>query len=218
MAEEKSRDDRARIWTAILYPESAPENWRDILDEQHVPYAVSPLHDKDKNPTGEPKKPHWHIAFILEGKKSYTQMAAITASVKGTIPQKVESARGLVRYLAHMDNPEKAQYDHHMIETHGGVDIADYIVCTKADSRRILKEILEYIVKEDITEYEDILLYAMYNDDDWFDALRTECTYVVNAFVKSRRHRRDEERAKAASGTGITKEEANAFNERHPEG
>ena len=30
MAEkEKYKDNRARTWTSIVYPESAPENWKD---------------------------------------------------------------------------------------------------------------------------------------------------------------------------------------------
>ncbi|WP_225354628.1 Rep family protein, partial [Ligilactobacillus murinus] len=55
------KDDRARTWTFIVYPESAPENWRDLLDEYHVPWVESPLHDKDINPDGTVKKAHWHV-------------------------------------------------------------------------------------------------------------------------------------------------------------
>ena len=61
MVDEKAKkaDSRARNWSLVVYPESAPENWRDILDDYHIPWVESPLHDKDINPDGEIKKAHW---------------------------------------------------------------------------------------------------------------------------------------------------------------
>lgn len=46
---EKKKDSRTRNWSFIVYPESAPNNWREILQEEMTPFAVSPLHDKDIN-------------------------------------------------------------------------------------------------------------------------------------------------------------------------
>lgn len=70
MAAEKTRDTRVRNFATVVYPESAPENWQDILSRHCVPAFISPLHDKDINPTGEPKKPHYHVVLMFEGKKS----------------------------------------------------------------------------------------------------------------------------------------------------
>ncbi|HDT7711324.1 TPA: replication protein, partial [Enterococcus faecium] len=55
MTSRKTKDERTRNWTFVVYPESAPENWREFLDELHVPWVESPLHDKDVNPDGELK-------------------------------------------------------------------------------------------------------------------------------------------------------------------
>jgi hypothetical protein len=41
---------RGRNWGIIVYPESAPKDWLDIIRME--PVAVSPLHDKDVNPDG----------------------------------------------------------------------------------------------------------------------------------------------------------------------
>ncbi|MES5113939.1 Rep family protein, partial [Lactobacillus gasseri] len=38
---------RVRNWTIIVYPESAPKNWRDIIDSTHVTWVEGPIHDKD---------------------------------------------------------------------------------------------------------------------------------------------------------------------------
>ena len=196
MGEKKSRtkDGRTRNWTFIVYPESAPTDWREKLDETHAPFCISPLHDKDVNPDGTPKKPHWHVVMLFEGMKTYEQVEEIAKSTNGTIPQRVESGRGMVRYLAHMDNPEKAQYDKSLIEAHGGVDLADYLVSSAASEMEKVKEMLRYIVENDVVEYEDLVIYAMENETEWFELLVTSKTYFVNAFIKSRRHRREQEK------------------------
>lgn len=60
-----AKETRTRNWSVIVYPESAPENWRQILDESHIEWIESPLHEFDTNPTGEIKKPHYHILLLL---------------------------------------------------------------------------------------------------------------------------------------------------------
>lgn len=54
---------KGRIWASVGYPESLPTDWKDKLIETGLQIAISPLHDKDINPTGEVKKPHYHFIF-----------------------------------------------------------------------------------------------------------------------------------------------------------
>ena len=185
----KKLDKRVRTWAFVAYPDSAPEGWEQIIDAQHVPWCRSPLHDQDKNPDGEPKKAHWHCILAFEGVKTYEQVAAITAAVNGTIPQPVDSLRGYVRYLVHMDNPEKAQYSRSDIACFGGMDIADYLTNTKTAELSVQKEMLQYIIDNNVQEYEELVIYAMYNNDAWFESLANRSTYFINAFIKSRRNR-----------------------------
>ena len=58
---------KARHWAMVVYPESAPENWIDIINETHLQFAISPLHNKDTNPDGEIKKSHWHVILSWDG-------------------------------------------------------------------------------------------------------------------------------------------------------
>ena len=51
------KDKRSNKWAFLLYQESAPKNYLDILEEMHIPFVLSPWHDKDINKeTGEFKK------------------------------------------------------------------------------------------------------------------------------------------------------------------
>ena len=71
MAEKKTRgSDRTRNWVVIVYPESAPENWRSHLDDLHLEWIESPLHEFDVNADGEVKKAHWHVLLLFGGVKS----------------------------------------------------------------------------------------------------------------------------------------------------
>lgn len=180
-------DVRARAWTFILYPESAPENWREVLDSHHVPWACSPLHDKDVNATGEPKKPHWHILLSFTGKKGYKQIWSVSEGINGTRPQVCHDQKGLVRYFTHRDNPEKAQYDQRDIEAHGGFDLEEYLKPTASECMRLQDEMIEWCFKNNIMEFWVLKIYALRERPDWSAELSRSC-FQITQFLKSRRH------------------------------
>ena len=68
---------KKRNWGAVIYPESAPEDWKEILKLKGLTFAVSPLHDKDIDPTGEKKKPHYHIIICFPGPTTDTTVNQI---------------------------------------------------------------------------------------------------------------------------------------------
>ena len=50
MEEKKTRGvGRTRNYTAVVYPDSenTPENWIDILNDQHIPIIISPEPDQE---------------------------------------------------------------------------------------------------------------------------------------------------------------------------
>jgi hypothetical protein len=116
----KSTGERTRNWIAIIYPESAPENWRDVINETRIEWVESPLHDKDINPEAEEdenKKAHYHIILLYPSQKSYEQVKSLTDSLNAPIPKPCVSVKGSIRYMVHKDNPEKYQYDWNEIKT-----------------------------------------------------------------------------------------------------
>lgn len=184
---EGNPDVRARAWTFIVYPESAPENWREVLDGYHIPWVASPLHDKDVNATGEPKKPHWHILLSFAGKKAYSQILGVTEAVKGTIPQVCRDKKGLIRYFTHRDNPEKAQYNQGDIEAHGGFDLEEYLKPTASECMAMQDEMVEWCLKYNVTEFHVLKIYAIRERPDWSAELSRSC-FQITQYLKSRRH------------------------------
>lgn len=190
MNTEKSRDNRARNWCAVVYPESAPENWRELLDEQHISWAESPLHDKDCNPDGEVKKPHWHIVLSFEGKKSYDQIFDILLPLKGPIPQRCHDIRGAVRYFVHMDNPEKFQYSPSDIVPHGGFDVLASLQPSASERYDMIAEMITFCHDHGIIEFQDLLDYALQERrQDWFPLLCDNSAFIMQQYIKSQRHR-----------------------------
>lgn len=185
---KESGNKRYRQWSTILYPESAAENWRSLLDEQHIQYIVSPLHDKDVNPDGEVKKEHWHIAFVFDGVKSYDQVLYLTELINAVSPQRVLSLRGLVRYFAHLDNPEKFQYNVDQIECHNGIDIDECLKQTCTEKHQILRDILYFIEEKDIREFWDLLIMVEEYHPEWLDLLMEGYTLFINSALTSRRN------------------------------
>jgi hypothetical protein len=195
MTEKKEKDTRTRSWTCVLYPESVPENWKEIIDDLHIEWIQSPLHDKDLNATKEVKKPHWHILLLFGGVKSYEQVKELTDKLNGPIPERCHNAKAMVRYMAHLDNPEKAQYRVEDIKAYGGVDVTELLKPSSSERYTLVRQMLDYVKANDIIEYQDLVDYAMDNRyDDWFPLLCDSCTYVVNQYIKSARHRVYDER------------------------
>lgn len=191
MGSEKTRgSDRTRNWMIVVYPDSAPKNWREYLDETHIEWVESPLHEWDVNPTGEVKKPHWHVLLMFGGVKSYEQVCDFIQPLNCPIPQRCHNAKAMVRYMAHLDNPEKFQYNVADIVSHGGVDIAELLRPSSSERYSLIREMTDYIKENQITEFCDFMFYAMSERyDDWFPLLCDSSAYVIGLVIKSQRYR-----------------------------
>lgn len=176
---------RTRNFGCVVYPESAPENWLEILAENKVPALVSPLHDRDVDPQDQPKKPHFHVVIMFEGPKTIEQAKEIFDPIGGVGCEIIKSIRGYARYLCHLDNPEKYQYDESKIIELFGADYKE-ICLLQSDKYKTIEEILEFIDNEDICSYFDIVRYSRINNPTWFRSLLDNSSYVIKEYIKSR--------------------------------
>lgn len=181
-------DERVRNFACVVYPESAPSDWLTILEEQHIPAFVSPIHDKDLDPQNQPKKPHHHVLIMFDGKKSIKQAKAVFESINGVGCEVVKSIRGYTRYLCHLDNPEKAQYKQSDVISLSG---ANYVEVTTlvSDKRQAIKEMIAFVKQEDLLYYDQLVEYAMEERDDWFSVL-CEQSILIKDFMQSRKWRK----------------------------
>lgn len=185
-----SKNIKARYWATVGYPESLPIDWLEKLRETGLQIAISPLHDKDVNPTGEVKKEHYHFIFAYEGPTTYNNVKSLCDSFNMTIPIKLESIRGMYRYHIHIDNPEKYQYDDRDRILLNGFDSNSVNELTKTEVNKYKKDIINFIADNDILEYCDLITTLMDNDLGQMVDVATSHTLLFNTFINSRRNKK----------------------------
>lgn len=195
----KKKEQRSNKWAFLLYQDSAPENYLDILEETHIPYVLSPWHDKDVNKsTGEFKKAHKHGALFFESLKSYTQVSDLLTGKLNT-PSHVEivmSPKGMYDYFTHAENPEKSPYNVEDIESGCGFELDKFVAEQASDE--FLNEIIDLIENNDITEFEDLVQYARENNYLLL-SLIVDKTYFFARLLDSKRYKPKKKKNKEES-------------------
>lgn len=183
-----AKDKRSNKWAFIIYKDSAPENYLDVLEELHIPFILSPWHDNDVNKeTGEFKKNHKHGALFFESLKSYSQVSELLKE-KLNAPSHIEvvmSPKGMYDYFTHAENPEKSIYSTDDIESGCGFDLDKFLL--EQDSEVFLEAVIDVITENNFTEFEDLVQYARYNDTALL-GLIIERTYFFTKLLDSRRY------------------------------
>lgn len=179
--DEKRAGQRTRNWAFLIYPESASENWREVLQSMAVPAFVSPLHDQDvwtaydeeDNPEhvcDTPKKAHYHVMFMFSSVKTYEQVMELIERLGGTSCVKIEDVKAYARYLCHTGSKTKHVYDRDEVEQYGGADYAELVEGT-GDKVKAIAEMEDFIEENGIDSYAVLSRYARLNRPDWYRVL-----------------------------------------------
>ena len=208
--DKKRRGKRSRNFNVIFYPEDLPQSWQHELDETRIRWIEGPLHDKDvytaedeeenaEHKAGQLKKAHKHCLLMFENLKTVDFVTGLLGSIFGTSetgsvvgvlsPQICNDRSGSVRYMAHMDNPTKAQYNFDDIVGHNGADPLDIVKFNVRESLNKMIEIEEYIEEHDIRELCDLSKQLRVVRLDLYQILATRSTVYFNAFIRSYRNK-----------------------------
>lgn len=175
---------RTRNFVTVVYPESSPD-FLDILSDLKIPCLVSPLHDKDINPTKEIKKAHYHIILLFDSVKTIEQAREVIFTFKGVGCEAVKSLRAYARYLCHLDNPDKAQYSIDDVVSFFGADYLSLIEC-QSDKYSVIREIIAHCNDNNIVCFCTIVEYSMKYKPDWFRHLCSDSAYIIKEYLKSK--------------------------------
>lgn len=182
------KDKRSTKWAFLMYQESAPEDYLEVLNEMQVPYILSPWHDKDINTkTGDLKKAHKHGALFFESLKSYTQVSELISD-KLNGPSHVEvvmSPKGMYDYFTHAENPEKTPYDIKDIESGAGFELEKFLVEQNSDT--YMNDVIDIIEDNNFTEFEELVYYARDNNYTLL-SLIVDHTFFFSKYLDSRRN------------------------------
>lgn len=183
------KNDKNRNWTFLVYPDSAPSDWFTILQDTGLPFAVSPLHDNDFNPTGEQKKPHYHVVICFPGPTTFNKVNTdICQLLNSPIPKRVLSVVGIYRYFTHKDNPEKYQYSDDLIRVSNGFDIKEYNALTTSQVLLLMKELCILIRQKKFTEYCQLIDWLLNTDSTDLFQVASSHTLFFDRYISSKRN------------------------------
>jgi plasmid replication protein len=182
------KEKRSSKWAFLLYKESAPEHYLDVLENMHIPFVLSPWHDKDINKeTGEFKKAHKHGALYFDSLKSYSQVSELLTKNLNT-PAHVEpvmSPKGMYDYFTHAENPDKALYNIEDIEFGCGFDLEKFLISNNKDE--FISTVIDIIEENNFIEFNNLVRYARLENPKLLGLIMDK-TYFFAKYLDSRRH------------------------------
>lgn len=146
---------RSSRWATIIYPDSAQPDFIDILHDNHLNFLLSPIHDSDTNKDGTLKKPHYHLMLYYDSLKSKQQVQELITQIGGVGCELVHSATSYARYLCHLDDPDKCQYNPDDVVAYGLI----YSDCASDSDTKYhnYADVIEYIEQNHIKSYSMLL-------------------------------------------------------------
>jgi len=175
---------KIKLFACLLYEDSMAGNWFEKASRYGIPFYFV-FHDKDD------KKPHYHVFFTAINGISPNTAQEIVIAIGGANKEvlKVASKRGYLRYLTHMDNPEKHQYDVSEVHTGCGAVYDNEAIMDEKElqllSIGIMRDMVEYIDNNNVYLYCDFVRYCLDCKPAWFNVLVSSRGRVIDKYIKS---------------------------------
>lgn len=173
----------------MMYDDSLNADFVSVLSD-FGEKAFVVYHDRDINPDGTQKKPHYHVMVMCKTSRSINMIQKLVDDCGGAngVFKAVKTKRGYARYLCHMDNPEKMPYEPNEVMCLCGADYLS-LAMTKSDVKcnklNTLCQIIRYCRDNSIIYYCDIVDYCVDERQDWLPILSSGYGRVVRNYVQS---------------------------------
>lgn len=169
---------QARNWNFLVYPDSAPSNWLDILTASHLPIALS-LHDSDDDGKGGILKPHYHGIVRYPNTTTFKNVSRLMQSVNSPFPIQCVDLYGSYQYLTHANAPDKFQYKSDDIILLNGFQPIN-APNTGEYKSQLRRDITQHIIDNGIISFGSLVYYALQNPDlNWLDSIARDSYYYT---------------------------------------
>ena len=179
---------KSKYFCAVLYPDSTSYDTEKVikaLAQEHLTFAVSPIHDQDVEVDGTLKKPHFHLLLAYQ---SATTLKNICGWFNACgMPESdlhcirvCASGVGYYRYLTHKDNPEKAQYNDHDVRVFNDSDeLFQKFSRTSSDKIDDLVRIFHIVDDLNTTSFHNLMQYLMLNERFLFKMITSSSALAI---------------------------------------
>lgn len=188
MAKPREPPTKSKYFCCILYPDSKTYDVDKVikaLAEEHLTFAVSPIHDRDIEDDGSPKKGHYHLllsyssATTLNNIRGWFKLCGMPESDLHSV-RVCASGVGYYRYLTHKDNPEKAQYDDKDIRLFNDADeLFKKFSKTASDKIDDLVRIFQIVDELNTISFHNLIQYLMLNERDLFKMITSSSALAI---------------------------------------
>lgn len=179
---------KSKYFCAVLYPDSTTYDADKLikaLAEEHLSFAVSPIHDRDVDVDGSMKKGHYHLLIAYSSATTLNNIRG-WFKVCGMPEAELHSVRicasgvGYYRYLTHKDNPEKAQYNDKDISVFNDFDEL-FKKFSKTASEKIDNLVRIFQIVDDLNaiSFHNLIQYLMLNERDLFKMLTSSSALAI---------------------------------------
>lgn len=168
---------QGRTWTFLIYPDSAPENWKDVFADLLISGAYSMEHHAET----EDGKAHYHCILEFPSNMTLGRVRELLKvfSPGVTTPFLVYDKPRMYRYLSHMDDKDKDSYDPNEV-TYFNVPYWEYIN-TQGGLSDTLNEIVDWCNITQCQSFRELYTHALCdNNIAWMSFI---CNHVF--FFKS---------------------------------
>lgn len=200
MSNNQKNQKRALSWSALayaqnsisdsLYVEHSQDSLITMLSSNDIRGIVSPIHDsdifEDGEHKGEKKQAHFHLILMFNTLKSRAQVEQFCKRnfLKCGMPA-TGNLTPYVRYMAHLDDPDKAQYDVNDICSEG-MNISTYLYRRDDSDETAIKTIL-FLINDcggHIRSFPDLVNYCYTNNlTGCLEFIKRNCYFVRGLFI-----------------------------------
>ena len=195
---EEDKKQKVRNFSVIVYPDSTTLNnkWRENLQSLGHKAIISPIHDKDIDNNGLPKKPHYHICVFRDNATTWNScVKTMSANVDSSIKY-VEVLRGTIQasydYMSHKNSPQKAQYKEEEVVCLNGFSPFDYQKQSRSDKLNCTKEIYIYIENNNVEEFSDLIQLLIMEEKDELLEYVANHAFFIDKIITSLRNKNRE--------------------------
>lgn len=170
--EEKqdNHNTKYRFFASIYYPEDRLfSEVVSYLTSHQIPCFISPEHKPEGEGADDQKKVHRHILFIFDGPRRLEWLKLALSVVNINHVQWVTDAHAYARYLIHLDDPDKEQFENGSseIQTIGSLNY-DYWSAPKYTYTEKYDEIITFVYENDVLSFANFVMWCKVNKPEWF--------------------------------------------------
>ena len=205
LQEEATEHDKVRAYWFVVWPESLDmAKFFAILRESGLAIAVSPLHDKDVKDmeTGELSKPHYHVIVRFPSPRYLEPVRRLVGSWlfdADGILAKDEDGRdatwyvrpvpdyaGGIRYLCHLDDPEKHRYPVNEVLSFGFIDLSMLYAKSPSDDVESYYQLIAWCRNNPSKTYADLMDAVFDSNDRGLMRVLTRYSYTLKGYISDR--------------------------------